>query len=172
MKKMLMMLFAVAFSTLVFAEEQVTTQSTEGEKVSVEKRVRNKGLEKQLRIMEKTLTKKGVDKEGIEAAKQECKRMCETGLTPEESRSAVAEMTMECHKQGLRGKELASKVRETAQTRTQSRIREKERIRAKDKKCSDPSCDEVKEKIRTGRPEGKGGSGSGSGGDAGGHGRK
>lgn len=163
MKKMLLLLFVVAFSSLIFAEEQVIGQSTQGEKISVEKKVRNKGLEKQLRIMEKTLTKKGVDKEGIEVAKQECKRMCETGLTPEESRSAVAEMTMECHRQGLRGKELASKVRETAQTRTQSRIREKEQIRAKDQKCSDPCRDEVKDQIRKGRPEDKGGSTSGTG---------
>lgn len=125
--------------------------------------VRNEGLNAQLRVMERRLAKSGVDKEGIETAKQNCVQLHNEGFTPEECTRTMTQAMQQLRGEGLQGKELGEKARERARERLQIKLQEKEELKLKTQQRTqdrDQLRNEIGETIRQSRPEDKGGTGA------------
>lgn len=70
---------------------------------------------RQLRVLAGDLLDAGIDGDGLAVAIEAVLRSAESGLTPEESRKAVALAALNGLKNGLRGEALAAEIRKEAQ---------------------------------------------------------
>ena len=159
----------VAFGTLTAADKSWEAN------LAIENATLNKGVAKQLKVLEKTLYKKGADAATVAAAMQSCVRLNEAGLEPQEARKMVAKEVTQCLKQGIKGIELSQKIQEMTQAKVQEKLMQSEQLKTMtQQRLQDGVCEEKKEAVRTGMPEGKGsegspsvGGGTGSGGTGG-----
>jgi uncharacterized membrane protein YgcG len=169
MKKVIAVMMLLGFCLIAFVHAQ-EAQGPFGEQILLKSALANKGLAKQLKVLEKVMYKKGAGRREISEAKMACVRMNESGLTPKEARKTLVKEIKKCLKQGIEGENLAERMQSMAQTKAQERVREGEGEKLQTREqLRDGTREEIKEKVRESRPEGKGseGDGSGSGGDSG-----
>jgi hypothetical protein len=174
MKKVIAVVLLLGFCLTSFVHAQ-EAQGPFGEQILLKSALANKGLAKQLKILEKVMYKKGAGRREISEAKMACIRMNESGLTPKKARKVLVKEIKKCLKQGIEGKTLAKRMQSMAQTKAQERVKEGEGEKLQTREqLRDGTCEEVKEKVRKNRPEGKGSedTGSGSGDDSGSDSRK
>jgi len=168
MRKVIAVTMLLGFCLTAFVHAQ-EAEGPLGEQILLKSALENKGVAKQLKILEKVMHKKGASRREISEAKMACLRMNESGLTPKEARKTLVKEIKKCLKQGIKGENLAERMQSMAQTKAQERVKasEGEKLQTR-KQLRDGTCEEVKEKVRESRPEGKGSedSGSGSGGDS------
>ncbi len=161
MKRLVALMMICMAVSVLYAQEN--DQSSSGQGLAVANEIQNKGAEKQIRVMEQTLAKEGVDQEAVKTARRTCLQMCNEGYTPEECTQSMTQTMLQFKKEGLKGKELGDKARERVRERLKVKIQEKkelktqtrERIQARTQLSS-----EIRERIRESRPEDKGGTGT------------
>ena len=163
MRKVIAVTMLLGFCLTAFVHAQ-EAEGPLGEQILLKSALENKGVAKQLKILEKVMHKKGAGRREIAEAKMACLRMNESGLTPKEARKTLVKEIKKCLKQGIKGENLAERMQSMAQTRAGEgeKLQTREQLR-------DGTHEEIREKVRESRPEGKGSAdtGSGSGDDSG-----
>jgi len=166
MKKLIAVMILCSTVTVLSAEDVVPASDATATDAAVTNEVKNEvvneGLDKQLRIMERTLTQKGIEEKNIQAAKRTCKQLCAEGYTPEECTQTMTRIMLQLKKSG----ELSTVPADTYGLRVRKQLKEKEAIKQQTQTRDQSKTqlkNEVKERARKSRPADKGGASSGSG---------